>query len=107
MFIRVKGPTFLNIPAGWMFEMADDGKLRALSTQERGLAEQREKAGLVIISDWAASDIYNHELKSGLWEFTGEVTKDDPGWHTGYLLFGMPREGDNMKRLPGQPYPKQ
>jgi hypothetical protein len=109
MFIVAKGPTWGNIPNNCMVEMAPDGKLRMLSGEEQGLVRVREAAGLLAVSEWKPSDIYNHEIKSGLWEYTGAMkeTGFDPGYSTGYLLFGLPKTdgSDNMRRLPGEAYP--
>ncbi|WP_025156884.1 M23 family metallopeptidase [Leifsonia aquatica] len=84
------------VPAGWSFQMAPDGKLQPLSSQQTQLAI----ASGATIFNWAGRDIYNHSVKSGMWEFTGPISGADPGSLTGYLLFG-----NGVKALPSAAYP--
>lgn len=82
---------------GYSFEISSTG-IYPLSPIEKELAIARGEK----FFNWSPTDIYNHSIKVGLWEFKNpKNTTADPGFLTGYLLYGY--SGNTIvKKLPGQ-----
>jgi hypothetical protein len=89
MFVKSTGTEFGYIPSGWLFQMDGSGCWRALSVEE---SEAVDDAKYPIVK-MLAKDIYNHTLKGGLREYSGDMHGADPGFQSGRLLFGYEPSG--------------